>query len=82
MGIGAQLLDFTETHAREHGLHEIRLYTNGAMTENIVYYARRGYSGSSSALSEIATREQLAPPDFPVELVRRGPSRNEDSRAG
>jgi ribosomal protein S18 acetylase RimI-like enzyme len=37
-GVGAQLLDFTDRHARERGLSEVRLYTNEAMTENIDYY--------------------------------------------
>jgi N-acetylglutamate synthase-like GNAT family acetyltransferase len=42
-GIGAQLLDFADSYAREHGRAEIRLYTNEAMTENIAYYPRRGF---------------------------------------
>jgi N-acetylglutamate synthase-like GNAT family acetyltransferase len=42
-GIGGRLLEEAERHARRLGLAEIRLYTNTAMTENIGYYARRGY---------------------------------------
>ncbi|WP_020502497.1 GNAT family N-acetyltransferase [Sciscionella marina] len=42
-GLGARLLAFTEERAREHGLPEIRLYTNEAMTENLSYYPRHGY---------------------------------------
>jgi ribosomal protein S18 acetylase RimI-like enzyme len=42
-GIGAQLLDFADSYAREHGRAEVRLYTNEAMTENIAYYPRHGF---------------------------------------
>ncbi|WP_031465936.1 GNAT family N-acetyltransferase [Sciscionella sediminilitoris] len=42
-GLGARLLAFTEERARAHGLPEIRLYTNEAMTENLSYYPRHGY---------------------------------------
>ncbi|HET6501859.1 MAG TPA: GNAT family N-acetyltransferase [Amycolatopsis sp.] len=42
-GIGRRLLDFTDLQARHHGLGEVRLYTNEAMTENIDYYRRRGF---------------------------------------
>ncbi|MGP4016524.1 GNAT family N-acetyltransferase [Saccharopolyspora sp. 5N708] len=42
-GIGGRLLDFTDERAREHGVAEVRLYTNEAMTENLAYYARRGF---------------------------------------
>lgn len=42
-GVGRQLLSFAETHARELGRHEIRLYTNVAMTENLALYPRHGY---------------------------------------
>jgi ribosomal protein S18 acetylase RimI-like enzyme len=43
-GIGAQLLAFTDGYARDHGLAEIRLYTNEAMAENIAYYSRHGFA--------------------------------------
>jgi GNAT superfamily N-acetyltransferase len=42
-GIGGRLLAFAEVHARQHGLSQVRLYTNEAMTENLAYYPRRGY---------------------------------------
>lgn len=43
-GIGARLLALTEDQARTLGLTEIRLYTNEAMTENLAYYPRHGYT--------------------------------------
>ena len=43
-GIGSRLLRLAEERAREYGLPELRLYTNEAMTENIAYYPRRGYT--------------------------------------
>ena len=42
-GIGAALLTFTETEARERGYPRITLCTNEAMTENLAYYPRHGY---------------------------------------
>ena len=42
-GIGARLLVLAEDEARAHGLGEIRLYTNEAMTENLAYYPSHGY---------------------------------------
>ncbi len=42
-GLGALLLEFTETETRRLGLPEVRLYTNALMTENIGIYAARGY---------------------------------------
>jgi GNAT superfamily N-acetyltransferase len=43
MGIGAQLLRLADETAARSGLGEIRLFTNEAMTENLGYYARKGY---------------------------------------
>ena len=43
-GIGTQLMVFVEDEARRRGLTEVRLYTHEAMTENIAYYERRGYT--------------------------------------
>lgn len=40
LGYGRLLLEFTERQARQGA---IRLYTNEAMTENIVLYTRKGY---------------------------------------
>jgi ribosomal protein S18 acetylase RimI-like enzyme len=48
-GIGALLLSLAEDRARELGLGEVRLYTNQAMTENLGYYARRGYAETHRA---------------------------------
>jgi ribosomal protein S18 acetylase RimI-like enzyme len=48
-GIGARLLALAEEHARHLGLPEIRLYTNAAMTENLAYYPRHGYTETHRA---------------------------------
>jgi GNAT superfamily N-acetyltransferase len=48
-GIGGRLLRLAEDHARGIGLREIRLYTNEAMTENLAYYPRRGYTETHRA---------------------------------
>jgi hypothetical protein len=40
---GARLLALAEEYARSLGLPEVRLYTNQAMIENLVYYSRHGY---------------------------------------
>jgi hypothetical protein len=38
-----------EDRARHHGLGEMRLYTNEAMTENLAYYGSRGYAETHRA---------------------------------
>jgi len=43
-GVGGRLLALAEEQARGLGLAEVRLYTNEAMTENIAYYTRHGYT--------------------------------------
>jgi N-acetylglutamate synthase-like GNAT family acetyltransferase len=43
LGVGGQLLAFTDDQARALGLAEVRLCTNVTMTENIAYYGRRGF---------------------------------------
>lgn len=48
-GIGRQLLGFAEDYARQHGLDGVRLYTNEAMTENLDYYPRNGYTETHRA---------------------------------
>jgi ribosomal protein S18 acetylase RimI-like enzyme len=62
-GTGSQLLAFAEEHARQRGLPEIRLYTNEAMTENIGYYSRRGYTethrGRDEGFSRVFFRKAL-----------------------
>ncbi|MGV0850389.1 GNAT family N-acetyltransferase [Mycolicibacterium phlei] len=42
-GHGRRLMRRAEDDAREHGLGEVRLYTNEAMTENQEFYPRLGY---------------------------------------
>jgi ribosomal protein S18 acetylase RimI-like enzyme len=48
-GVGARLLALAEDEARARRLGEIRLYTNEAMTENLAYYPRRGYTQTHRA---------------------------------
>jgi len=48
-GVGARLLAVAEDEARACGLDEIRLYTNEAMTENLAYYPRHGYTETHRA---------------------------------
>jgi GNAT superfamily N-acetyltransferase len=43
-GLGSRLLALAEQEAARGGLTEIRLYTNVAMTENLAFYPRRGYT--------------------------------------
>jgi ribosomal protein S18 acetylase RimI-like enzyme len=42
-GIGSELMQFAAEEARHMGVGEIRLYTHQTMTENLAFYARRGY---------------------------------------
>jgi GNAT superfamily N-acetyltransferase len=51
-GIGAGLLALAEERARRHGLREVRLYTNEAMTENLAYYPRHGYTETHRAAQD------------------------------
>ena len=48
-GLGARLLAFAEEQARALRLAEIRLYTNEAMTANLAYYPRHGYTETHRA---------------------------------
>lgn len=48
-GIGARLLALAEDRARALHVPEIRLYTNAAMTENLAYYPRHGYTQTHRA---------------------------------
>jgi ribosomal protein S18 acetylase RimI-like enzyme len=48
-GIGARLLTLAEDEASSLHLSEIRLYTNEAMTENLAYYPRHGYTETHRA---------------------------------
>lgn len=43
-GVGGALLGVAERRAREHGVPQLRLYTNAQMTENLDYYPRRGFT--------------------------------------
>ncbi len=49
LGVGGRLLRLAEEQALARGLREVRLYTNEAMTENLAYYLRRGYSETHRA---------------------------------
>jgi ribosomal protein S18 acetylase RimI-like enzyme len=51
-GVGKRLMQLAEDEARRHGLPEVRLYTNAAMTENVSYYARQGYRETHRAVDE------------------------------
>ncbi|MRG60731.1 GNAT family N-acetyltransferase [Agromyces sp. CFH 90414] len=42
-GLGSALLALADDQARAAGVPEVRLYTNERMTENLAYYARRGF---------------------------------------
>lgn len=42
-GLGQRLMRFAEDRARQHGLDDVRLYTNEMMVENLGYYAHLGY---------------------------------------
>ncbi len=47
--MGTRLLGYVEERARRLGAPEVRLYTNEAMTENLTYYPRRGYTETHRA---------------------------------
>jgi GNAT superfamily N-acetyltransferase len=49
-GIGSVLLEAAEQAARPAGRSEIRLYTNEAMTSNLEFYARRGFTETHRAV--------------------------------
>jgi ribosomal protein S18 acetylase RimI-like enzyme len=42
-GVGRALLDYAEADTRRQQLHVLRLYTNAAMTENLILYHSLGY---------------------------------------
>jgi GNAT superfamily N-acetyltransferase len=62
-GVGGRLLALAEDQARHLGLNEIRLYTNVAMTENLAYYPRHGYTethrGEGDGFSRVYFTKQL-----------------------
>lgn len=43
-GLGRALLAFAEEEARRRGFAEVRLYTNAAMSDNLVMYPKLGYA--------------------------------------
>ena len=51
-GLGRMLMEFAEEVARDRGLHEIRLYTNEKMTENLPFYRGLGYEETGRGLDE------------------------------
>jgi N-acetylglutamate synthase-like GNAT family acetyltransferase len=48
-GVGSQLLAFVEEEAVKRGFDRVCLYTNAAMTENLDYYIRKGYTETHRA---------------------------------
>jgi N-acetylglutamate synthase-like GNAT family acetyltransferase len=48
-GLGRRMREFAERAARDAGYHSIKLYTNEAMTENILLYSRICYSETHRA---------------------------------
>jgi ribosomal protein S18 acetylase RimI-like enzyme len=46
-GLGRALMAFAEQQARDQGLDMILLYTNEAMTENLIFYQRLGFEEES-----------------------------------
>ncbi|MGX9790807.1 GNAT family N-acetyltransferase [Mycobacterium sp. MMS18-G62] len=51
-GYGRLLLERAESDAVELGLTEVRLYTNEAMTENLSFYPRHGYTETARAVQD------------------------------
>ena len=62
LGIGRELLRLAEEQARAHGLHDVRLYTNEAMTENLEFYPRRGFRETGRAVQDGFHRVFFAKP--------------------
>ena len=51
-GLGRMLMEFAEETARDLGLHEIRLYTNEKMTENLPFYRGLGFEETGRSLDD------------------------------
>jgi N-acetylglutamate synthase-like GNAT family acetyltransferase len=51
-GYGRRLMERAERDAIEQGLTEVRLVTNQAMTENLVFYPRLGYRETGRAVQD------------------------------
>ncbi len=62
-GHGDRLLAHAERMALEHGIDELRLYTNEKFAANIAYYAKRGYREYK--------REELVPGNIAVHMRKR-----------
>lgn len=51
-GVGAALLALADRQALSEGCREIRLFTNAAMSENLDYYPRKGYTETHRGLDD------------------------------
>lgn len=65
-GAGGALLAYADEAARAAGRSEIRLYTNEAMTENLAYYPRRGYTETHRAEADGYRRVYFSRPVPPI----------------
>lgn len=52
MGVGAALLAWANEQAIASGCREIRLFINAAMTENLEYYPRKGYTETHRSMDD------------------------------
>ncbi|MFG1605004.1 GNAT family N-acetyltransferase [Actinoplanes sp. NPDC049265] len=73
-GVGRRLLALADQEAVSGGYAELRLYTNEAMTENLAWYARRGYRETHRTQDEgfrrvFFTRDPAAPADLSVTVA-------------
>jgi ribosomal protein S18 acetylase RimI-like enzyme len=58
-GHGRRLLACAEQEARQAGYHQVRLYTNAVMVENIALYERLGYVETSREAFFASTRVNM-----------------------
>jgi N-acetylglutamate synthase-like GNAT family acetyltransferase len=79
-GIGRALMAYAESYAHQHGLRELRLYTNVAMLENLTLYSHLGYTeiarrteAGFSASSSPRPRHSHPSPEKPGPLRPRLP---------
>lgn len=70
--IGTRMLILAEDQARRHGVNEVRLYTNEAMTENLAYYTRRRYVETHRAEQDGFRRVFFRKVVTPLERRHRG----------
>ena len=61
-GTGRLLLEHASVRAVEAGHHELRLYTNEAMTENLAYYPRQGFVETHRAVGDGYARVYFSKP--------------------